>query len=422
MTSRSARYSCAAIVRGRSPVIAASMAGLFVLLWTPGTIFSVLNGNFTDNIAESLSLSAAFTAFMAVGAIVVARRPGNAIGWIFSAIGLLAATGVVAQEYAEYGYVTRPGSLPAPVLAAWYANWYWFPLIGLMMLFTLLLFPTGRLLSSRWRPIAWLAAGSTITVTVLAFFNPTLRLQNEDYSVNNPIAVEAIGNVEETMVGNVLFALVLFCQVAALSSLIVRLRRSRGDERQQLKWFSYAGALIVLGAFSDFIPLPLDAWGDVVFGLIVAFLPVSAGIAILKYRLYDIDVIINRTLVYGFLTAVLGLGYLGLVVLFQEVLPPLTRESDVAIAGSTLAVAALFRPARARIQAFIDRRFYRRKYDAARTLERFGARLRDEVDLDALGQELLTAVNETMQPVQVSLWLTSPTAGARADRGAEARS
>ena len=388
----------------RNRRLAASILCLFLVALVPGTILGMLNGNFGPDPMGSISLLAAFSAFLTVGALVVARRPGNVVGWIFSAVGLLAATGVFSMEYAEHALVTRPGGLPFATAAAWYANWFWFPLIGLAMVFTLLFFPTGRLLSPRWRALAWLATLSLVLMTVLVALKPTLELQNEDFAIRNPIGVGAIGDVEENAVGSVLFVLFLISLVGAAVSLVVRFRRSGGEERQQLKWFTFAAALLPLNLVLDYVP-GYERLGDAPFSLMIAFVPAAAGIAILRYRLYDIDIIVNRALVYGALTAVLGATYFGLVVMLQRALTPLTQESHLAVAASTLAVAALFRPARTRIQGFIDRRFYRQKYDAAKTLEAFSARLRDELDLDALTAELLSVVKEALQPAQVSLWV-----------------
>jgi hypothetical protein len=228
----------------------------------------------------------------------------------------------------------------------------------------------------------------------------------------NPIGIPGLHDVEEGPISVVLLLGALSSVLAGMVSVVVRFRRSRGEERQQMKWFTFAVVLLIVefvfqsaildGAGGDRIP--------VIDGIAMALVPISAAVAIFRYRLYDIDVVINRALVYGALTAVLAAAYLGLVVVFQEVLSPLTADSDVAVAGSTLAVAALFRPVRARVQEFIDRRFYRHKYDASETLEEFASSLRDEVDLDSLSRELVGVVADTMQPAHASLWLR---AGAR---------
>jgi hypothetical protein len=381
------------------------MVGIFVACMGVGAHLSVANGNFQRRPGFLLALTLAFTAFMVVGAVIVAHRPSNAIGWLFSAIGLLTATGTLAVDYAEYAYVTRPGSLPGAIVAIWY-SWWWLPMFALILVFTPLLFPTGRLLSARWRPVAVAAAVATVLIAVGGALEPTLKLQNEDYTVDNPIGLRVVPDEEAGLVGGVLFGVLAFCAVAALVSLVLRFRRSRGVERQQLKWFTYAAALAIL---FEVVPTPQleGEVHDVLFGLTFAFIPVAAGTAILRYRLYDIDRLIHRTLVYGLLTALLGLAYAGVVLGLGQLF-----ENDVTryppswlVAGATLAVAALFQPARRRIQAVVDRRFNRRRYNAAKTVEAFGLRLRDEVDLDALAAELLTVVDQTMQPTRTSLWL-----------------
>ncbi len=245
-----------------------------------------------------------------------------------------------------------------------------------------------------------------ITITVLAALAPKLEIQDEDKVISNPIGLEALGNVEQSLAGSVLFVIFICSLAGAFASLVVRFRRSEGEERQQLKWFTYAGALATLLPITFGLPLP-GVSSDLIFALVLAFLPIATGIAILKYRLYDIDVIINRTLVYGGLTATLALVYVAGVVVLGGSLRAVTGQTsnNVAVAASTLGVAALFGPARSRIQSFIDRRFYRRRYDAARTLESFSARLREEVELRTLTAHLLTAVRDTVQPAHVSLWL-----------------
>ncbi len=391
-------------------LVAALMLIVFVLAIASGAALSVANGDFARNPAGDIALIVAFAAFMVVGALITALRPGNAIGWVFAAIGMLAATGVLAQEYAEYAYVTRPEALPAAIVAAWYAAWWWYPTLALTLVFVPLLFPTGRPPSRRWRPVAWLAGLTTAAVTILAAVTPRLELQDEDYAVVNPLGVRAVGDVEESTVGAVLFGLVTVTLVAATVSLVVRFLRSTGDERQQLKWITYAGALLLLLPATDYLSIAHGV-GDALFGIMISFLPIAAGIAVLKYRLYDVDVVINRTLVYGALTATLALVYVGGVLLLRTVLSPVTGDAQWSVAGSTLAVAALFGPARRRIQAAVDRRFYRARYDATRTVEVFAGRLRDEVDLDELRADLVGVVSRTLRPAQVSLWLRTEHSG-----------
>jgi hypothetical protein len=377
------------------------MLAIFVVGCGSAVTMSVAAGGFGQDAA---TLYLAFTGFMVVGAVIVDHRPDNAIGWIFSAIGLLAATGSLAMEYATYAYITRPGSLPGAIWAAWYQQQWWIPMVALIFVATPLLFPTGRLSSARWRPIAVVAAVAALMLELLAAFQPTIKLQDQDYWVDNPIGVAGTPDPEASAVAGVLLGLLTGCIMAAVISLVLRFRRSRGVERQQLKWIVYAGMLLLLTVpVGMYLPAPI---GDALWGLIIAFVPVAAGIAILRYRLYDIDRLINRTLVYGLLTAGLGLGYAAAVLVLGQVFGGVGGEPPSwAVAGATLAVAALFQPARRRIQAVVDRRFNRRKYDAARTVEAFSARLRDEVDLDALSAELLAVVDQTIQPTRASLWL-----------------
>jgi hypothetical protein len=252
---------------------------------------------------------------MVVGALIVAHRPSNAIGWIFSAIGLLAFTALLAVEYATYAYVTRPGSLPGATLAAWYSSWPWYPAIALALILTPLLFPTGRLLSSRWRPVAWLAGVATAGLMVLGALGPELDLAR-DHAIANPIGVAWAENPEESTVVPTLSVLLVVSGLAAAGSLVLRFRRSRGEERQQLKWFTYAVALLPLFVLADFLP---GSGGSLLSAVPLVLLPVAVGIAILRYRLYDIDRLINRTLVYGLLTALLAGVYAGTVLVLGQV-------------------------------------------------------------------------------------------------------
>jgi hypothetical protein len=370
-------------------------------------------GYWVENTALALS-------FPTVGAVIAARRPDNSIGWIFIAAGLSGAAVLFSSEYALYALFTEPGALPAGRTMAWISAWVGTVAFGLAFTFLFLLFPDGRLPSARWRPVAWLAAGALMTVTLAAGLKPRLtdeageRVPNgARETIENPLGVEGAGATLQTMEEAAIVVFVLFCALPAAVSLILRYRRSAGERRQQIKWLAWAAGVLVLCVF--ILPdLLIAAFGDtsavstagsVLETVPVVTLPLATGVAILRHRLYDVDVVIRRTVVYAALTAMLAGAYLAAVLLLQLVLSPLTEESDLAIAGSTLAVAALFRPARRRIQELVDRRFYRRRYDAARTIESFGARLRQQVDLDALGAELRGVIADTMQPAHVSLWL-----------------
>ena len=282
------------------------------------------------------------------------------------------------------------------------------------MVFTPLLFPTGRLLSPRWRPVAWLAGAATAAIVALAVLQPTFVLES-GRTVDNPIGVAAAANPDESTAGTVLTSVLMLSVLAAFTSLILRFRRSRGEERQQLKWFTYAAALVPFVALGEVLP---EAVANLLFAALVAFLPIAAGIAILRYRLYEIDRLINRTLVYGVLTALLGLIYVGAVLVLGQLSGAVgAKTPSWVIATATLTVAAMFQPARRRIQAAVDRRFNRRKYNAVKTVEGFSARLRDEVDLDTLSTELLAVVDQTMQPARSSLWLRPTGQGSRRTAG-----
>jgi len=382
--------------------VAWPLLAVFVLSAIWALILAVANGTFQQDAANQVLLYLGFTAFMVVGALIVAHRPGNAIGWIFSGIALLAASGQLASEYAIYAYGTRRRSLPGAILAAWYGSWPWWLVLALALVFTPLLFPTGRPLSPRWRPAAWLAGTAAAALTVLTALQTDLGTIAGKV-IANPIGVTGVQNPEQSAVGATLIGLLLLSGMAAFASLLVRFRRSRGEERQQLKWFTYACALLPLAVLGDVLPA---AVGSLVFAALIVFLPAAAGIAILRYRLYDIDRLINRTLVYGLLTALLAGVYGGAVLVLGQVFGGMGRDPPSwAVAGATLAVAALFQPARRRIQAVVDRRFNRRKYNAAKTVEAFSARLREEIDLDALSVELLEVVGQTMQPTVAWLWL-----------------
>jgi hypothetical protein len=310
------------------------------------------------------------------------------------------------SEYATYALLAAPGSLPTAEAAAWIASWLWVPGLGLIV-FLALLFPSGRLPSPRWRPFAWLSVLLVAAGTIMAAFSPGPSV---GLSVRNPFGIESLPNFYEQLQA-LMFALIF----VASASLVARLHHARGVERQQIKWVAYAGALAGGASLPTYTVLEavdlrwLQMVGHVPALVGILGVPTAVGIAILRYRLYGIDILINRTLVYGTLSATLiALYFVGIVVL-QRLFVILTgQQSTLAVVASTLLIAALFNPLRRRIQFFIDRRFYRRKYDARKNLEAFSAQLRNETDLDALSDEQVSVVKETMQPEHASLWLRSP--------------
>ncbi len=374
-----------------------------------GLLLLYLNGSFAPFFDESLGVDAVVAVtYSTVGVVVASRRPENAVGWLFCTIGLLHGIAVFTGQYAAYALLTRPEALPAGVAAAWLGTWIWVPGVALNVTFLLLLFPYGRPPSPRWWPVAWLGASAAVLGSAVIAVLPWDEL-NAGVPADNPLEIAGVLAFRSeivVLIGLSGAASTLLCVL----SLIVRFRRARGEERQQLKWFAYAGGLYVL---TIFVPHPMVANLQL---LTATFLPIAAGVAILRYHLYDIDILINRTLVYGALTAALALVYFGSVATLQYAFRAVTGgDSQLVIVASTLAIAALFGPLRRRIQAFIDRRFYRRKYDAAKTLAAFSARLRDETDLDALSNDLVGVARGTMQPEYASLWLC-PEASRKAER------
>jgi hypothetical protein len=340
------------------------------------------------------------------GALIVSRQPNHPIGWVLCAFGFMLGLGSFASEYAIYGLVSHPGATPGAAAVAW--STFWMGSVYLALLAALLLlFPSGRPLSPRWRWVLWLAGIGTVFAIIGAVSLWPLRgaplLQ-----VHPPQPVGVLGMVYTVASWGPVVAV-----LAAVASLAVRFRRAKGAERQQLKWLACAGVMVVLcfflpAAVADAVGSEL--MGDLVFAALLASVPVAVGVAILKHHLYDIDRLLNRTLVYGLLTALLGGVYAGVVLVLGDLFGGISaKPPSWAVAGATLAVAALFQPARRRIQQAVDRRFNRRKYNAAKTIEAFSRRLRDQVDLDTLSAELLAVVDQTMEPTQASLWLRPAT-------------
>jgi hypothetical protein len=350
------------------------------------------------------TLLAAFVAFATVGALVASRQPRNAVGWMFVAIGALVALSVSGGEYANYVFVEEPGAYPGGYLAGWLYVWTWFPVISLIVILPLV-FPDGRPPGPRWQPALGAMIAGTALITALWWVRPG-PMNDPDMGdwPDNPIGIGALEGIHgpAEALGTLMLAAFLLISAA---SMVVRFRRSTGDEREQLKWVTYAACVMAFAVVLS--PLVGGDLGDFLFGLTIGLLPAATAVAVFKYRLYEIDRVISRTLVYAALTVILGAAYVGLVLVGQAVFSSFAGGSDLAIAVSTLVVAALFLPLRGRVQRLVDRRFYRRRYDAQRTLEAFGARLREEVDLDALAAELGAVVTETMQPAHVSVWRRS---------------
>jgi hypothetical protein len=388
--------------------LAWSLAALSVMMFVAAIALHVLARS-VDSPGEWSTLGAVgrvlsflpFLAFPLVGALVASRRPRNWVGWILLADGLLWTFGAVLDSYRVYG-LARPGSVPFSGVVHALGQWLWVPAVGLFAVYLILLFPDGRLPSRRWRPLAWFSGAVMVLLSA---------------GIGKPFGLEQYPWVSDAL--PVVLALLPLCILASAVSLVLRYRRAGTEVREQIKWVAFAalfvGVQFVIDIGASLLLVPMTASGrepawlallDQVGFIMFAGVPIAVGIAVLKYRLYDIDVIINRALVYGSLTAALVALYFGGILVLQRLFVALTgQQSTLAVVASTLAIAALFNPLRRRIQGFVDRRFYRRKYDASKTLETFSAKLRDATDLEALSGDLKAVVGETMQPEHVSLWL-----------------
>ena len=353
---------------------------------------------------QALLIGLASLEFAVVGLLIARRHSRNPIGWIFLGSGALLALVGCAYGYADLslygGY-----AWPLTSFATWLTSWAFIPPVFVAPALVALLFPTGKPLTPRWRFAVWFVVAGLVIAPFGSGFEGGPLAGYPD--IENPAALPVLEDIASTVdsVGQVTLAPLML--LLALASMVVRFRRSRGDERLQLKWVAYAGSVMVTGFFLAFVG-GSSAIGGAGFLVGVAgfvLLPVTIGVAILRYRLFDIDRVISKTLVYAALSLVLGAAYVGLVLAAQALFSSFAGGSNLAIAVSTLIVAALFLPVRSRVQRFIDRRFYRRRYDAQRTLEGFAARLREQIDLGTLEQDLNGVVSETMQPVHVALWL-----------------
>jgi hypothetical protein len=398
-------------MKPRTPTrLAWGLWGLTLVILLATLALAVLNRADPGGDARAqLVTSIVIVAYLSVGAFLVGRGQ-NAIGWILLAVAFASAFGFFAEQYTLRGLITAPGSLPFPRVMAWLQIPGPVAFTAFILLF--LVFPDGQPPSPRWRPVLWLWGLGLALTGIGLFLRPGPLETRFGGDLRNPIGLEALEVPLEIArwLGTLFLGL---AALASVASLIARFLRARGDERQQVKWVAYIAAtatvFLIAMIVSDTEPdrAITDALFIVFISTLVVGLPIALSVAILKYRLYDIDLVINKTLVYGSLTALLAGIYVGAVVGLGALVRAVTdqRSNSLVIAASTLAVAALFVPARRRIQGFIDRRFYRRKYNAARTLEAFSARLREQVDLDSLTGELVGVVRSTMQPVHVSLWL-----------------
>lgn len=351
--------------------------------------------------------------FGLVGALLVYRRPGHRLGWMLAAIGTLALLGGSANEYVLA--VTRAGGSASDFLAwlVWLSNWFWWPVVGGVFVFLPLLFPDGRLPTARWRWVAVAGVAAILGLVLPSALQERYEatIVGEIPSIENPLGIEGFTNAEAGRLFDLSAGILLVAFVGAVASMAVRFWRSQGVERLQLKWFGYAvGLMLAWTLLGEVIWVSVLGHDDILggsvlpFGLLLTLIPITIAVAILRYRLYAIDRIISRTVEYGLVTAVLLAGYVGAVFALRRLLP---AQGGLAVAGSTLAVAALFSPLRRRIQTSVDRRFNRSRYNAERVIEEFAGGLRDQVDLEAVAADLRLVLDRTIQPVTTQIWLRS---------------
>ena len=418
-----------------APWLAWALAGLSVAMFVAGFVFALLTMNIADPVRrtstggfDDLLIFLPFLAFPIVGALVASKRPENPVGWICLTAGLFWMFIIMSDPLNAYG-LARTGSPPGTAVLDALMLWSWVPPLGLLGPFMVMLFPDGRLPSRRWRPLAYLSGAAMLLAGVALTVEPG-PLPGRG-GVRNPLGIEGYPWVRSAVAACVL--LLALCILASAASLIWRYRRSDGEARQQIKWLAFAASFVgvtYLGALIGgifFVPENEEPiWISLIFNLVLigfAGVPTAIGFAVLKYRLYDIDIVINRALVYGSLTLMLALVYFGGVATIQAIFRALTgqeQQPQLAVVVSTLAIAALFGPLRRRMQNVIDRRFYRRRYDRARIMAAFGARLREEVELQTLSDDLLGVLQETVQPAHASLWLRSSDGGPPASKEQEA--
>jgi hypothetical protein len=386
-------------------------------MWAVAVVFVVVSvatarpGGPDDPVA-AIGQGVAALSFVTVGAILVSRLPRNAIGWLLAAGGLCLALDSGSSGLADLGLTVHPGSVPGAIWFAWLYEWLWSPAIA-AVLALVLVYPTGRLLSARWQPAGIAVALLTVLLSIASAVGPWPTGQ---YPVPNPLAIATGSGVAADLLGVGSAVLIVVVAVLTTASLILRYRRSRGVERAQLKWFAFVAAIsmpaFIVGTTlfgDDGLAIVVSNVALIIAFLGIALLPVAIGIAVLRYRLYDIDRLISRTLVYGVLAAMLAAAYVGSVLLLSSLLAPLTSENSLAVAGSTLLVAALFAPVRRRIQSVVDRRFDRARYDGARELADLSQRLRSEVDLEGVKAEVVATIGRTLAPTSASIWLRTRT-------------
>ncbi len=403
-------------MRARFAIAVAVIATLFLVAAMGILILVAPNAPLEDAWGFRGGAALLAVAFGGVGALIAFRVPGNRIGALLVAIGFWAAAIGFSAEYAAYGLVVAPGSVPFALAASWLATWVWVPFAGLPTTFLVLVFPDGQLLSPRWRPVAWLAAAAiVITSAAMALLPGPI---NNVPSLDNPLGVSPSTAPAIQAVAWLGFVLLATAVVLSAASLVLRVRRSAGVARQQLKWFAAAAVFAGLTLAGPATLFNLAITGDPAAPTVKAFevltmialllVPIAVGIAVLRYRLYEIDRLISRTIGWAIVTGLLVTAFVALILALSSILEPLTGGSTLAVTGSTLVTAALFAPLRNRVQRAVDRRFDRGRYDGERLLAAFGERRRNEVDLVMISDDVLATVDRAVRPSHVGLWLRNP--------------
>lgn len=376
-----------------------------LVFWAVASLLERLNPPTGQALTESLSVAVGLFGFATVGAMIAVRRPEHRVGWLFLGIGLLAFSGSAAMRYAEYGLITRPGSVPFAHVAAWYQSWFWFALFAAIAL-AILHFPDGRPPSPRWRVVTWSMVGVLSVFVVVVAIAPEFVIGQNEWGLraDNPYGMGAgllIERVEPALVTVMGPAF-----LAAFASIILRYRRARGRERDQLRWVTFGAVVFLAGLWLvDETALP-PLIADVLSSMLFLAIPVTAGMAIVRHRLFDIDRVISRTVAYALLTAFLAGVYVAGVVGLGGLLSSLgIGGGDLVVAASTLAVAALFQPVRRQVQVVVDRRFNRQRYDSEQVVGAFVQRLRDEVEIEALTADVRDVLTAAVHPSFVALWI-----------------
>jgi MFS family permease len=354
----------------------------------------------------AILFSLIFLAYPVVGFVVAARRPDHPVGWLLMAVGLMVTTSVFSTEYAGRALILD-APLPAAELVAWAGGWSWFVAAGIALPLAIALFPSGRFPGAGWRR-GFLVLTALVVVVATAYAVLPGDLEGWAGLVRNPLGLEGIPGEVARTVNGIGTPLLVAMAALAIGSVVHRLRTSPGPQRQQLKWLLLPAAIFLAGLFASSLtfnvePVNTISWTISLIGL--ASLPVAVGIAILRYRMFDIDLVIRRTLVYSLVVGVLAAAYAGIVLALQAPLSGVTGGGPLSVAASTMAVAALFGPVRSHVRRIVDRRFYRARYDAARTVDAFAARLREEVEIESVGTTLATAAARTVQPASIGVWI-----------------